>query len=98
VDSVAVVGHSFGGATAVASALHHESVSLAVSLDGWLFPLPLPYQDPAEDFTHNASLVFINRYSALPRVWLTLITVVVFFFFFFFFFFRCCVPVSLLTE
>jgi len=60
VESVTLVGHSFGGATAVTSALRYENITLAISLDGWLFPLPLSYQDPAEPFEHRSALIFIN--------------------------------------
>lgn len=55
-DKCAVVGHSFGGATAVASLANNERFKVGVLLDGWMFPL----DDKIYEQKMQQPMLFIN--------------------------------------
>ncbi|CAB3401146.1 unnamed protein product [Caenorhabditis bovis] len=55
ISNAAVIGHSFGGATALASSAYTTDFQKAIVLDGWTFPLDATQQEQS-----NQPTMFLN--------------------------------------
>lgn len=56
IESVGVVGHSYGGGTAVALSKRDSRVALVVALDSWLWPVP----DADYDLSHSPPALLLS--------------------------------------